>query len=343
MLDTCLEIDDKNFFILYALSKSGKIDIPCLKWLYSDELITAFLEVVDFLRAQFPMEIEFYWNNNYNADINTLDKIKVNIEEYNTIPEILNTEIKYGVDFGLDNFESLDKKLATSFLGCRLKCYDTKNLQNSLKNYFIDTQEKRNQKFYDFDMQKKIYEKLVNIIPQSKKSKYLIITLNEFMNVVMQSNYQSSRYSLFHLFYFLEKTRKLNVKELVFLNNTPAAVIYNSNNISNNPEPYGKELGHYEVFSIYENKVILCSKTGECKKISPQQFAVFEYCFNNSSRMITYENLAKVMCVSIDKVPQTLGKNTKIIKDLLKKNTVSIFENHQKEQYYILTNKDLIN
>lgn len=343
MPDTCLKIDDKNFFILYALSKSGKIDIQCLKWLYSDELITEFLEVIDFLRLQFPINIEFYWNNNYNADINTLEKIKEKIEEYNTIPEILNTEIKYGVDFGLDRFESLGKKLATEFLGCRLECCDTKNLQDMLKDYFKNTQEKRNQIFYDFDMQKRMYEKLVDIIPQSENSKDIIISLNEFMNIVEKSDYQSSRYSLFHLIYYLETTRKLKVRGLTFHNNTPAAVILNKDNISRNPEPDGKELGHYEVFSIYENGVIFCSKTGECKKISRQQFAVFKYCFNNSSKKITYQELAVVMQVSVDMVPQTLGKNTRIIKDLLKKDKVSIFENHQKEQYYILTNKDLIN
>ena|GEM_PF-4891158 len=346
MPDTTRPIDDRTFFILYALTKKGEIDIPSLRWIYPETYsVKDILRDIDIFRIKLKLVVAFYWNENPNSSIEILRVIKENIDLYKSVPEILNTEILYNTDFGLDTFVALDNNILPLVLGCKLKCENPKILSDWLLKYFKASKNFREKLYHQFIIHEKVYKKALNMVENNMKSPYCL-TLSDFKGFY-DENLPAERYAFSYFMYELEYCGKINVKNLGFQKNTPVFIFdFTTKRTKYNKEVTfeGNEVAHWCIFSLYENGVLHCSKNDKNLKLAPLQYKVLKYCYDRATKNIytyTYENLANIMNITSEKVPHYFGKVTKVICDILEDNKAYIFKNNQKEKCYILTEEYL--
>ena len=202
-------IDDNTFFIIYALSKQNKIDVSCLSHLYPNKNIKQILDTFNILIDELHIKIHFYDNKNSNEDAKVLQIIKDNNKHLSGLAEVLNTEIKYNVDFGLDIFEAVENKVAPIILGCKFEHSDKKFVQNWIKNYFEKSENFRKKLFHHEEVHEKVFRKVLKMAKNNMSAPYNI-TLKDFEFFSTKVDLPQHRYAFFHYLYEQEKLGKIS-------------------------------------------------------------------------------------------------------------------------------------
>lgn len=148
MPDVIEKIDDRTFFILYALTKNPCIEIPIISMLYNN---LSFIEIDRELKflSTFDINIKIKYTTRPDLDFKKLEMI----EKYET--EIMN----FIKNKNLYNISLITQKLLPDVINCKFSHNESENLTKVINNYIEKSLESRKLYFYNKEKHIKILKK----------------------------------------------------------------------------------------------------------------------------------------------------------------------------------------
>ena len=330
MPDTSKRIDDRTFFILYALTKQPDLRVPTLSALYGETLFNEICIEFDNLK-QFEIETKLTYAPSEDADIEILEKIK---EYENEIKEFLNRKM------GVQHTSIVARKLAPYAAKPQFICRSPEKLQEKIDEYFTNSESSRKLYFYNYEKHLKIFKKLKEWAITGMSAPYKI-GFNRFFEFIPEKN--KSKYAFFHFLYQLEKSGSIKISEFAFQEGSPLIIFENWNQKIHKPVkkevPQGRELAHFQTLHLYENGIIDTAQEGKFFRCDNIEVSLFEMFFNQPYQNHSYRSIESRIGV-YKEMPKRISKARIKLQRILKNNNKKYFINNQKNKTYKFTQPD---
>lgn len=318
MPDTSKRIDDRTFFILYALAKKGHLDLPNVKTLYDFELDTTrgILDELEKLRRGNEVKIEFYFSENENAEDKITEKIFENKKNYLELIGQLNNCVQNNISLTQDiDFQTLAIKYFAYILGCRFSIKD--ELQagfiKRFENYF-NHQEPINRLYTDKEHQA-VFKKYFktpdgkNMLPNPKiKISRITGMINDYPKIC-------TRYNFWHFIKKLEKIDLIEVHNLFIDENEPTIdfTIKNTTKFLNKKLKGSIFIKKYGSFTLYNDKIVYKHNSVPIER--RYQAKLLQYAFENptGSKNLPREKLAEICNFKPDNITTATSAVNRII------------------------------
>lgn len=329
MPDTLKRIDDRTFFILYALAKQPSLCIPTLSMLYGKLPFKEICKEFDNLK-KFEIETKLTYAPSEDADIEILEKIK----DYETeIKKFLN---KKG---GVPHTSIVARKLVPYAANPQFICRSPEKLEEKIDEYFTNSESSRKLYFYNYEKHLKIFKKLKEWAMTGMSAPYKI-GFNRFFEFIPEKN--KSKYAFFHFLYQLEKSGNIKISEFAFQEGSPLIIFENWNQKIHKPEkkevPQGRELAHFQTLHLYENGIIDTAQEGKFFRCDNIEVSLFEMFFNQPYQSHSYSEIESRIGV-YKEMPKRISKARTKLKTILKNNK-KYFINNKKNKTYKFTQQD---
>lgn len=329
MLDITRPINDKTFFILYALTKGSGIDISTISVLYNNYSITDVLKEFDLLN-KFGVKIKIYYNVNLNTPLKILEKI----EEYKEdIKDCINNIGK------IEQYSVSVQKLLPYSIGCSFFSADPEKISKEIDNYLLLSVDSRNLYFYNLEAHVTIFKKIKQWAKNNVVAPFKI-GYDRFFEYITENN--TSKYAFFHFLYEQEKEKVIKISELLFQDDEPLIIFEDWKGKIHKiklPEPEGDEIARFIVLHLYQNGIYnMASKNFyKCDNIEVLTFQLF---FSQPYKEFTYDQIADNLGLSSTKdIPKRISKARKHLKEIVgKNNNTEYFINNQLKKKYKFIN-----
>lgn len=330
MPDTLKRIDDRTFFIMYALTKQPWLYVPILSILYGEMPFKEICIEVDNLK-KFGIETMLTYLPSENIDIKTLEKIK----EYEIeIKEFLNGER------GVQQTSIVARKLVPYAAKAQFTCRSPERLQEKIDEYFTNSESSRKLYFYNYEKHIKIFKKLKEWAITGMTAPYKI-GFDRFSQFIQEENI--SKYAFFHFLYQLEKSGSIKISELSVQEGFPLIIFETLNQKIHEPVkkevPSGRELANFITLHLYENGIIDTAQEGKFFRCDNIEVSLFEMFFKQPYKNYSYSSIESR--IGVDKeMPKRISKVRTKLQRILKNNNKKYFINNQKNKTYKFTEPD---
>lgn len=330
MPDSLKRIDDRTFFIMYALTKQPCLYVPILSILYGEMPFKEICIELDNLK-KFGIETMLTYLPSENVDIKTLEKIK----EYEIeIKEFLNGER------GVQQTSIVARKLVPYVAKAQFICKSLERLQEKIDEYFTNSELSRNLYFYNYEKHIKIFKKLKEWAITGMTAPYKI-GFNRFSQFIQEKNI--SKYAFFHFLYQLEKSGSIKISELSVQGGFPLIIFETLNQKVHEPvkkeTPSGRELANFITLHLYENGIIDTAQEGKFFRCDNIEVSLFEMFFKQPYKNYSYRAIESR--IGVDKeMPKRISKARTKLQRILKNNNKKYFINNQKNKTYKFTEPD---
>lgn len=315
-------IDDRTFFILYALTKKPDLQISKLYSFYEEcsfENIVKNLDILENFEIEIKLEFE------PSSDI-PLDIIKM-IESHEQ--DILNSLCN------IKNASLIVKKLIPYAITLNLYCNNQKKLDSKIQEYLQTSSASRQLYFYNPQKHFSIFKNVKEWATTTQTAPYKI-SINRFFSQTKEEN--NSKYAFFHFLYEQEKIGAVKIQSIELQTGEPIIIFENWQNKIHKPKEKskGKILSYFPPFTLYENG-IESSINSKFIYLEPLQQTLYRYCFAHNKDLFTYTRLAKILRISVEEVPKRISNIQAPIRKLLSEHKdVKIFNRVKGQKAYNL-------
>lgn len=330
MPDTSKRIDDRTFFILYALTKQPDLRVPTLSALYGETPFNEICIEFDNLK-RFEIETMLTYAPSEAVDMETLEKIK----EYETeIKEFLTGE-------GFAQQTSIvARKLVPYAAEAQFICKSPERLQEKIDEYFTNSESSRKLYFYNYEKHLKIFEEVNEWAITGMTAPYKI-GFDRFLQFIHEKNI--SKYAFFHFLYQLEKSGSIKISELSVQGGVPLIIFETLKQKIHKPVkkevPQGRELAHFQTLHLYENGIIDTAQDGKFFRCDTIEARLFEMFFRQPYQNHSYRSIESRIGV-YKEMPKRISKARIKLQRILKNNNKKYFINNQKNKTYKFTQPD---
>lgn len=318
MPDTSKRIDDRTFFILYALAKKGHLDLPNVKTLYDFELDTTrgILDELEKLRRGNEVKIEFYFSENENAEDKITEKIFENKKNYLELIGQLNNCVQNNISMTQNiNFQIPSIKYFAYILGCRFSIRD--ELQASFvekfENYF-NHQEPINRLYPDKEHHA-VFKKYFNTHDGKNMLLNPKIKISRITGMVEDYPKVCTRYNFWHFIKKLEKLDIIQVHNLFIDENEPTIdfIINNTQKFLSKTLKESILVKKYGKLTLYNDKIVYKANSVPIER--GYQLKLLQYAFENPTgrKNISRKKLAEVCNFNPDNITTATSAVNRII------------------------------
>ena len=329
MLDTTRPIDDRTFFILYALTKSSGLEISTISTFYKNYSIKDILNEFELLN-ECGVDIELNFSINLKMPVGIVEKIEGN---KNKIEDCINNIRK------IEQYSVTVQKLLPFAMWCRFSCTAPDKITKVIDDYLSASVNSRSLYFYNLETHVKIFKKVKQWATNNMVSPYKI-GYDRFFEYITENN--TSKYAFFHFLYEQEKEKVIKISELLFQDDEPLIIFEDWKGKIHKiklPEPEGDEIARFIVLHLYQNGIYnMASKNFyKCDNIEVLTFQLF---FSQPYKEFTYDQIADNLGLSSTKdIPKRISKARKHLKEIVgKNNNTEYFINNQLKKKYKFIN-----
>ena len=335
MPDTSKRIDDRTFFILYALAKKGHLDLPNVKTLYDFELDTTrgILDELEKLRRGNEVKIEFYFSENENAEDKITEKIFENKKNYLELIGQLNNCVQNNISMTQNiNFQIPSIKYFAYILGCRFSIRD--ELQASFvekfENYF-NHQEPINRLYPDKEHHA-VFKKYFNTHDGKNMLLNPKIKIGRITGMVEDYPKVCTRYNFWHFIKKLEKLDIIQVHNLFIDENEPTIdfIINNTQKFLSKTLKESILVKKYGKLTLYNDKIVYKANSVPIER--GYQLKLLQYAFENPTgrKNISRKKLAEICNFNPDNITTATSAVNRIIQKVCRNKNTRIIELEQR-------------
>lgn len=328
MPDTTRPINDRTFFILYALTKSSGLEISTISTFYKNYSIKDILNEFELIN-ECGVDIELNFSINLKIPVEIVEKIEGN---KNDIEDCINNIDK------IEQYSVTVHKLLPFAMWCRFCCTAPDKITKVIDDYLSASVNNRSLYFYNLETHVKIFKKVKQWATNNMVSPYKI-GYDRFFEYITESN--KTKYAFFHFLYEQEKTKVIKISELLFQDDNPLIIFEKwkeKTHKKKEPEPEGAEIVAFYIFHLYKNGVYNAAskKFYKCDNI---EFLTFRLFLSQPCQEFTYEQIAAVLGLSsINDVPKRISKARKHLNKIVGNNNTEYFINNQSKKKYKFIN-----
>ena len=254
---TAERLDDRTFFILYALTKSKKLELSNLRCLYNIEDLDNSQKIfkeLTLLQDNFKIAIKFFLAPT-NQNIEKAQRIYENIKTYESIIEQLNSDISSIKDIDFTNPVML---YLADAIGCNFLIgnRDYEKFKKRLNGYY--SKQKPYKRIYNLADHR---TEIIKYFKSADGKKHLPnpkIKLSRITNLI--ENYQEcqTRYNFWHTFKEIENSGLIRVDNLLIDENEPTIdfTVPDIRKFIRKKPKEDKILKSIEQFDIYSDKIV---------------------------------------------------------------------------------------
>ncbi len=331
MPDVIEKIDDRTFFILYALTKNPCIEIPIISMLYNN---LSFIEIDRELKflSTFDINIKIKYTPRPDLDFKKLEMI----EKYKT--EI----IDFIENKNLYNISLITQKLLPDVINCEFSHNESQNLKKVINNYIEKSLESRKLYFYNKEKHIKILKKIKEWAMAGMSAPYKI-GFDRFLTYITEPN--KSKYAFFHFLYQLEQSKNIQISELGFQNGYPLIIFDHFRNDSRKKAlkkdvPQNREIVNFETLHLFENSIVDTAQDNKFFHCDNIEVEIFKHFFRSPYINFSYADIAKFLSLNEKDIPKRISKARKKLKTIVINKNRLFFINDQKNKTYKLTNPE---
>ena len=329
VLDTTRPIDDRTFFILYALTKSSGLEISTISTFYKNYSIKDILNEFELLN-ECGVDIELNFSINLKMPVGIVEKIEGNKNE---IEDCINNIRK------IEQYSVTVQKLLPFAMWCRFSCTAPDKITKVIDDYLSASVNSRSLYFYNLETHVKIFKKVKQWATNNMVSPYKI-GYDRFFEYITESN--KTKYAFSHFLYEQERAKIIKISELLFQDDNPLIIFEKwkeKTHKKKEPEPEGDEKEKFELLYLYRNGIhnMANDRFYKCDNI---EFLTFHLFFSQPYQEFTYDQIAAALGLSSTKdIPKRISKARKHLKEILgKNNNTEYFINNQLKKKYRFIN-----
>jgi len=329
-------INDNTFFVLYALSKTGNLDIPCLRFIYQYEQAQDIF--AELKRLQSGKKI----NINYNlAPPNIDEQISKNIFDNKEFYESAIKQLNDGEK--LDFYNPIMKYLPFA-TGCSFKLKDTIDKFCSDFERYFEKQEPHNG-IYNFNQHHEVIKKYFKtpdgnmLLPNPK------IKLSRITEQVKNYDKCYSRYNFWHYFKQLEKDNLIKINNLLIDENEPTIdfTVLNVDKFISQNQEISEQIKTYRGIILYNDKIEYAGKSEKIDR--PYKARVIKFVLDNPKGIgnIQRHELAQQIKFSKKRITTATSAANVILRKLLETDDDLIELKENKGDYIIMSIDNYLN
>ena len=318
-------IDDRTFFILYALHINKELDIPNITMLYNGELdnCVSILKELIFIKQLEELNIKFIYNPSFINQSNRENICKYK-EEIEQIIEQLNATNPV-IDW---NNPAVDYLLQVLECYIQVKKEYVDEFERNFENYCQSAQPTN--RIYPYKKHQDYINKYLksddgkNIMPQPK------IKISRITSLIPDYNKTYTRYNFWHHFEKLEKKELIKVKNLFIDEREPTIdfIINNSKTFFLRKEKQTQLITRVENFELYNNKIVNSSTGVESIKIGGYKVKLLKYALENPTgmRKIRRAELARICGVDYKNITRATSAVNCVFKGIINDKDFKLIE-----------------
>lgn len=331
MPDAIERIDDRTFFILYALTKHTVLYIPALSMLYGERFFRDIFRDFNFLN-DFDIEIELTYAPACNLDIEKLKQIN----EYEVeILEFIEQKRR------CSEISLIAQKLVPYAMAGEFICKHPETLIEKIDAYLMQSEKSRSLNFYNIEKHLKVFEEVKKWAITGMSAPYKI-GFDRFLEYITETN--KTKYSFFHFLYQLEKSHIIKISELSFQERYPLIIFDNwkqkIHNSAQKNAPRGRELASFETLHLYENGICDTAQRNEFFQCDNIEVTIFKIFFNQPYQEKSYGFIATALSLTENDIPKRISKARRKLRKISGRSGKVYFINNQKNKTYKFINNE---
>lgn len=301
-------LDDRTFFVLYALSKGYPLMVDYIYRLYPGKTIDKIFEEFDDFAPELCIKIVFSYQRNLYLSEEIIEKLEArekNLESL--IPTDFWTRLK--------EISMLDLKLLPYVLRCEFCCPDNEKVKMWLDDYLIRSVASRKKYYSSYERHHAVFKKVCEWARKEMCSPPFKVGLNRFLERVEDED--KSKCAFFHFLYELEQNGEIQIAELAFRDNYYPFIIFTPlTKIGRKPrpkqiEPRGEEISHYTTLHLYENGLFNSAAPDNFVKCEDLEVDLLKGFFKQPKREHSYAEVAALLHTKDTKLAQKKISNVR--------------------------------
>lgn len=323
MPDTIKPIDDRIFFILYALSLNEKLEIRCLEWLYNYKVLDnaeKILREMDFLYREWRIILSFKIAPLCN-DEKISQYIYEHIEEYKNVIQVINNSLNHSEKF-LDklDFHNPIMRYLSFAIGCDFELPENNRIifQGRLNNYI--KRPKLNSGIYSFEQHRQIMKNYFKtpdgqeLLPNPK------IKLSRLTNLIPDYKITCTRYNFWHIFRQMENLNIIKVNHL-FMDECEPTIdfqVLNKKKFETIKINESKREMEYNEVILYNDKITYRGLSENVDR--PYKFKLIKFIMENPAGVETIPRKIISKVCGVKKITTATSAVNRILQNLLTTN-----------------------
>lgn len=285
-------LDDRTFFILYALTKRLSLTIDYIHRLYPDKSIIEILKEFDFFCEILPISINLSYNVDYSLDEDKIEKIEQRKEK-----------LEYLINNGLqiNGCSAMELKLLPYVLKCNFECSEKDDVKARLDDYCVNSIASRKKYYSSDERHHDVFKRVCQWAKHEIGTAPYKVGLDRFLECVKDKN--KSKYAIFHFLYQLESAGSIYVEELSFQADYPFIIFTPLKEKIHKPKvvaPNGDEICHYELLYLFENGILNSAQPNNFVKCEDLEVKLLKLFLSHPIRKHSYQEIDDLFGGTVD-------------------------------------------